>query len=61
VHTSFITAGLLAGVSQAKNSTPEFGHGSSAYGRYYWQAVGDQAVGNYAGKVSIKRQDEGFY
>jgi hypothetical protein len=38
-YSSFITAGMLAGVVQAKNSTPEFGHGGAAYGRYYWHAV----------------------
>ena len=40
-YSSFITAGMLAGIAQAKNSTPEFGHGSAAYGRYYWHAVAD--------------------
>jgi hypothetical protein len=46
-YSSFITAGILAGFSQAKKSYPEFGQGARGYGRYYWHAVADQAVGNY--------------
>src|SRR4029077_10417800 len=36
VYSSFITAGILSGVSQARNSYPEFGNGGKAFGRYYW-------------------------
>jgi len=46
-YSSFITAGILAGASQAKKSYPEFGQGAKGYGRYYWHAMADQAVGNY--------------
>src|SRR5262249_4840933 len=46
-YSSFVTAGMLAGVGQAKNSYPEFGQGAKGYGRYYWHGVADQAVGNY--------------
>jgi len=63
-YSSFITAGMLAGVSQAKNSTPEFGHGSAAYGRYYWHAVADQAVGNYLTEAivpTLTREDPRYY
>jgi hypothetical protein len=45
-YSSFITAGILAGASQAKKSYPEFGQGAKGYGRYYWHAMADQAVGN---------------
>lgn len=46
-YSSFVSAGILSGLSQAGNSYPEFGHGGKAFGRYYWHAVADQAVGNY--------------
>jgi hypothetical protein len=29
-YSSFITAGMLAGLADAKKSTPQFGHGSAA-------------------------------
>jgi hypothetical protein len=46
-YSSFISAGILAGASQANKSYPEFGQGAKGYGRYYWHAMTDQAVGNY--------------
>lgn len=46
-YSSFVLAGVLAGIGQARNSTPEFHQGAAGYGRYYWHAFADQAVGNY--------------
>lgn len=46
-YSSFVSAGMIAGVSQANKSYPEFGQGAKGFGRYYWHAVADQAVGNY--------------
>jgi hypothetical protein len=46
-YSSFISAGIIAGVSQGNKSYPEFGQGAKGYGRYYWHAMADQAVGNY--------------
>jgi hypothetical protein len=46
-YSSFISAGMLAGVSQANRSYPEFGQGAKGYGRYYWHAMADQTLGNY--------------
>ena len=46
-YSSFVMAGMLAGLSQARNSSPEFHHGLPGYGRYYWHSFADQAVGNY--------------
>lgn len=46
-YSSFVSAGLFAGISQANTSYPEFGQGAKGYGRYYWHALTDQAVGNY--------------
>ena len=63
-YSSFVTAGMLAGISQAKNSTPEFRQGSKGYGRYYWHAVADQAVGNYLTEAivpAVTREDPRYY
>lgn len=46
-YSSFVLAGVLAGIGQARNSTPEFHQGAAGYGRYYWHSFVDQAVGNY--------------
>ena len=46
-YSSFVSAGLYAGISQGNKSYPEFGQGAKGYGRYYWHAISDQAVGNY--------------
>jgi hypothetical protein len=46
-YSSFVLAGIIAGISQGRNDTPEFHDGAAAYGRYYWHSFVDQAVGNY--------------
>ncbi len=46
-YSSFILPGVLAGYSQARNSTPEFRQGAVGYGRYYWHNLVDQTVENY--------------
>jgi hypothetical protein len=46
-YSSFFLAAIVAGTSQAENSTPEFGHGGTAYGRYLWHTFTDEAIGNY--------------
>ena len=63
-YSSFITASMLAGTADAKNSTREFGHGSAAYGRYYWHALADQAVGNYMTEAifpTLTHEDPRYY
>jgi hypothetical protein len=63
-YSSFISAGIISGVSQANNSYPEFGHGAKAFGRYYWHGVADQAVGNYMTEAivpSLTREDPRYY
>jgi hypothetical protein len=63
-YSSFVTAAMLAGISQAKKSYPEFGQGSKGYGRNYWHAVADQAVGNYFTEAivpSVTREDPRYY
>jgi hypothetical protein len=61
-YSSFLTAGMLAGTSQAKKSYPEFGQGAKGFGRYYWHAVADQAVGNYLTEAimpAVTHEDHG--
>jgi hypothetical protein len=63
-YSSFVTAGILSGISQAKNSYPEFGSGGKAFGRYYWHAVVDQAVGNYLTEAivpTLTHEDPRYY
>jgi hypothetical protein len=63
-YSSFISAGMLAGVSQANKSYPEFGQGGKGYGRYYWHAVADQAVGNYMTEAivpAVTHEDPRYY
>jgi hypothetical protein len=63
-YSSFVTAGILSGVSQAKDSYPEFGSGGKAFGRYYWHAVADQAVGNYMTEAiapALTHEDPRYY
>src|SRR5215471_21556689 len=63
-YTSFILAGMLAGVGQARNSTPEFRQGAAGFGRYYWHSFADQAVGNYLTEAivpAVTREDPRYY
>jgi hypothetical protein len=63
-YSSFISAGMLAGVSQANRSYREFGQGAKGYGRYFWHAVADQAVGNYLTEAivpAVAREDPRYY
>jgi hypothetical protein len=63
-YSAFIFAGLLAGVSQAENSYPEFRQGAAGYGRYYWHTFADQTVENYMVEFilpSALHQDSRYY
>jgi len=63
-YSSFVSAAILAGVSLANNSYPEFGQGAKGYGRYYWHAMADQAVGNYLTEAimpAVTHEDPRFY
>ena len=59
----FIPA-ALAGISLARNSTPEFGEGAVGYGRYFWHSALDQTSENYMVEFVfpvITRQDNRYY
>ncbi len=63
-YSSFVSAGIIAGVSQANKSYPEFGQGAKGYGRYYWHAMSDQAVGNYLTEAivpAVTHEDPRYY
>jgi hypothetical protein len=45
-YSDFIYVGILAGISQAEGSYPEFHTGAPAYARYYWHSFVDTADGN---------------
>jgi len=63
-YSSLVTAGLIAGIGQAKSSYPEFQQGAKGYGRYYWHAVADQAVGNYMTEAfvpALTHEDPRYY
>jgi hypothetical protein len=63
-YSSFVSSGIISGVSQARNSYPEFGNGGKAFGRYYWHAVADQAVGNYMTEAivpALTHEDPRYY
>lgn len=55
---------VLAGYSQMTDSTPEFGSGGTAYGRYLWHAVVDQTQENYMVEFvipALTHEDTRFY
>jgi hypothetical protein len=63
-YSSFVSAGMLAGVSQANKSYREFGQGAKGYSRYFWHAVADQAVGNYLTEAivpALTHEDPRYY
>jgi hypothetical protein len=63
-YSSFFLAAIVAGISQADNSTPEFGHGGAAYGRYLWHTFTDEAVGNYLTEALLPiatKEDPRYY
>jgi hypothetical protein len=63
-YSSFIFAGLLAGVDQAEDSYPEFHQGAAGYGRYFWHTFADQTDENYQVEFifpTLLRQDPRYY
>ena len=61
-YSSFALAGIVAGIGQARKTTPEFGE--NAYTKYFWHSFVDQAVGNYFTEALVPvatRQDPRYY
>lgn len=46
-YSSVLFSGILAGVAQAENSTPQFHQGAAGYGRYFWHTFADQTDENF--------------
>jgi hypothetical protein len=60
----FAVVGILAGIGQATNDTPQWGQGAKGYGIRYGADLGDQVIGNFmVGAVfpSILRQDPRYF
>jgi hypothetical protein len=63
-YSSFILAGMLAGLGQARRSVPEFGQHASGFGRYYWHSLADEISGNYLTEAivpAITHEDARYY
>lgn len=63
-YSSVIVVGTQAGISQASDSQSEFGQGGAGYGRRFWHAYADMAIGNYLTTAilpSITREDPRYY
>lgn len=63
-YSAFVYTGFVAGLRMAQRSYPEFGHGAAGYGRYYWRAFADQAVGNFFTEwavPSVTKQDPRYF
>lgn len=63
-YSSFVIAGLQAGISMSSKSYPEFHQGAAGYARYYWHTLADTADENFfvsgVGPIAF-RQDNRFY
>ncbi len=63
-YSSIVIPAAIAGLSLARNSTPEFHQGAAGYARYFWHAALDQTSENYWVEFivpSITRQDIRYY
>jgi hypothetical protein len=63
-YSSFLLAGVQAGISMNGNSYPEFHQGAAGYARYYWHTLADTADENFmvGGLAPILfHQDNRFY
>ena len=63
-YSSVAIPAVLAGYSLGINATPEFGHGASGYGQYFWHAAVDQTIENYMVEFALPvmtHEDTRFY
>jgi hypothetical protein len=63
-YSSFLVAGIEAGISMNSKSYPEFSQGLEGYGKYYWHTLADTADENFMvgglGPI-LFHQDPRFY
>jgi hypothetical protein len=63
-YSSFLIAGVQAGISMNGDSYPEFHQGAAGYARYYWHTLADTADENFfVGGIGpiVFHQDNRFY
>lgn len=63
-YSSIFIPAMLAGYSMATDAYPEFGHGASAYGQYFWHSAVDQTIENYMVEFVVPvatREDTRYY
>jgi hypothetical protein len=63
-YSSFVFAGIFAGVGQGSKSVPEFHQGAAGYARYYWHTFVDQTDENYMVEFAFPvalHQDARYY
>jgi hypothetical protein len=63
-YSSFIFAGIQAGISQVTDAYPAFHQGAAGYGRYYWHTFADQTDENLWVEgilPSVFHQDSRYY
>jgi hypothetical protein len=63
-YSSLVLPAVLAGISQAENSYPEFHQGAAGYGRYFWHTYTDQTIENYMVEFivpTITHEDTRYY
>jgi hypothetical protein len=61
---TFLLAGAIGGISQARNDSPSFGQGGAGYGRYFGTAYGDLVIGDFmTGAIypSLLHQDPRYF
>ena len=61
---AYPTAGIFAGISMWKKSTPSFGQGAAGFGRYYGTAFADETIGNMMSESvfpSMLHQDPRYF
>jgi hypothetical protein len=63
-YSSFILAGMLAGLGQARKTVPEFGQQLPGFGRYYWHSLADEISGDFLTEAivpAITHEDSRYY
>jgi hypothetical protein len=63
-YSAFVYAGIIAGVSMAGNSTPEFHQGASGYGNYFAHTFADDTIENYMVETFVPvltKEDPRYY
>ena len=63
-YSSIFIPAVIAGYSMGRNTVPEFHHGATGYGRYFWHSAIDQTSENYIVEFVVPvltREDTRYY